>query len=86
MAIGAVRSTGGTERALSTSYRRFSADAPRDERASLKSNVYIRPLDAVARERSSSIHSPAALLDALIERMGGAVDSRSKGAYVNLRV
>ena len=86
MAIGAVRSAGGAERVLSASYRRFSADAPRDERASLKSNVYIRPLDAAARERSSSIHSPAALLDALIARMGGAVDSRSKGAYVNLRV
>lgn len=86
MAIGAVSSAGGAERALSTTYRRFSADAPRDERASLKSNVYIRPLDAAARQRSTSSHSPAALLDALIERMGGAVDSRSKGAYVNLRV
>ena len=86
MAIGAVRSTGGAERALSSSYRRFSADAPRDERASLKSNAYVSPLDEAARQRSASSHSPAALLDALIARMGGAVDSRSKGAYVNLRV
>ena len=86
MTIGAVRSAGGADQALASSYRRFSADAPRDERASLKSNFYVRPLDNAARERGKSINSPAALLDALIERMGGAVDSRSKGSYVNLRI
>jgi hypothetical protein len=86
MAIGAVRSTGGAERALTASYRRFTADAPRDERASLKSNMFVRPLDEAARERSAPGNSPAALLDALIERMGGALASRTKGSYVNLRV
>lgn len=85
MAIGAVRAGGGAERALSASYRRFTADAPRDERDTLKSNFFVRPLDDAARPRSAG-NSPAALLGALIERMGGAVDSRSKGSYVNLRV
>ena len=86
MAIGAVRSTGGADRALSAAYRRFAADAPSDERASLKSNFYVRPIDDAARERGAARNSPAGLLDALIERMGGAADSRSKGSYVNLRV
>ena len=86
MAIGAVRQSGAADRALSASYRRFTADAPRDERASLKSNFYVRLVDEAARERSRTGNSPAALLGALIERMGGAVDSRSKGSYVNLRV
>ena len=86
MAIGSVRSAGGADRALSASYRRFTADAPRDERANLKSNFYVRPVDEAVRERSAPGNSPAALLGALIERMGGAVDSRSKGSYVNLRV
>ena len=85
MAIGALRATGGVERALSASYRRFSADAPRDERASLSSNVYVRALGEL-REKTAQQHSPAALLCALIERMGGAVDSRTKGSYVNLRI
>jgi hypothetical protein len=71
---------------LSASYRRFSADAPRDERGSLKSNFYVRPVDEAARERSPTGNSPAALLGALIEQMGGAEDSRTKGDYVNLRV
>jgi len=86
MAIGSVRSTGGADRALSASYRRFTADAPRDERANLKSNFYVRAPDETARERAPSGNSPAALLGALIERMGGAIDSRTKGSYVNLRV
>lgn len=86
MAIGAVRSAGGADRALAASYRRYTADAPRDERASLKSNSYVRPVDEAARERNRTGNSPAALLGALIERMGGAVDSRAKGSYVNLRV
>ena len=86
MALGAVRSAAGADKALSASYRRFTADAPRDERASLKSNFYVRPLDEAARERSTPGNSPAALLGALIEQMGGAVDSRTKGSYVNLRV
>lgn len=86
MAIGAVRSAGGADRALAASYRRFTADAPRDERASLKSNFYVRPVDEAVRERAGSPSSPAALLGALIERMGGAIDSRTKGAYVNLRI
>lgn len=86
MAIGAVRQSGAADRALTASYRRFTADAPRDERATLKSNFYVRPLDEAAGERPRTGNSPAALLGALIERMGGAVDSRSKGSYVNLRV
>ncbi len=86
MAIGAVGSTARADRALSASYRRFSADAPRDERANLRSNVYVRPVDEAARERSASSNSPAGLLGALIARMGGGADSRSKGSYVNLRV
>ena len=85
MTIGAVRSAGGTDSARSASYRRFSADAPRDERAGLSSNFYVRPL-ADLRQRSAQQSSPAGLLSALIERMGGAVDSRTKGSYVNLRV
>ncbi|MCC6709736.1 MAG: hypothetical protein IT492_19455 [Gammaproteobacteria bacterium] len=86
MAIGAVRQSGAADRALSASYRRFTADAPRDERANLKSNFYVKPVDEAARQRGNTGNSPAALLGALIERMGGAVDSRAKGAYVNLRV
>lgn len=85
MTISAVRQSGAADRALSASYRRFTADAPRDERATLKSNIHVRPLDEAARPRSGG-NSPAALLGALIERMGGAVDSRTKGSYVNLRV
>ena len=85
MAIGAIRSASRIDSALSASYRRFSADGPRDERAGLSSNFYVRPLGDL-RERASHQSSPAALLSALIERMGGAVDSRSKGSYVNLRV
>ena len=85
MAIGALRSAGGIDSTLSATYRRFSADAPREERAGLSRNFYVRPVDDL-RERASHQRSPAALLSALIERMGGAVDSRSKGSYVNLRV
>jgi hypothetical protein len=85
MAIGAVRSASGIDRALATSYRRFTADAARDERATLSSNRPVRPL-AELRERAAPQNSPAALLVALIERMGGAADSRTKGSYVNLRI
>ena len=85
MTIGAVRSGGGIDSARSAPYRRFSADAPRDGRAGLSSNFYVRPLGDL-RERASPPSSPAGLLSALIERMGGAVDSRTKGSYVNLRV
>ena len=85
MAIGAVRSSSGIDRALAASYRRFTAEAARDERASLSSNRAVRATSEL-RERASSQNSPAGLLSALIERMGGAVDSRTKGSYVNLRV
>lgn len=85
MAIGAVRAAGGIDKALATSYRRFTADAPRDERATLSSNRFVRPVGEI-REKAAPQNSPAALLSALIERMGGAADSHSKGSYVNLRI
>lgn len=85
MAVVAVRSTGGIDSALSASYRRFSADAPRDERAGSASNFYVRPLSGLG-EGAPYANSPAALLATLIERMGGALDSRAKGSYVNLRI
>lgn len=85
MAIGAVRSASGIDQALAASYRRFTAYAARDERATLSSNRYVRPTGDLGA-RAMPQRSPAALLGALIERMGGAVDSRTKGSYVNLRV
>ncbi len=85
MTIGAVRSSSGIDQALAASYRRFTAEAARDERASLSSNRAVRAASEL-RERAPSQNSPAGLLSALIERMGGAVDSRTKGSYVNLRI
>ena len=87
MAVAALGSTGagGIDSALSASYRRFSAAAPRDERADSASSCYVRPLDGLSA-RAPQPNSSAALLATLIERMGGAVDSRTKGSYVNLRI
>lgn len=86
MAIGAVRSASVADRVLSAVYRRFSDHASRDEAANFNSNAYVLPLDDAARDGNAPGNSPAALLGALITQMGGAVSSRAKGSYVNLRV
>ena len=86
MAIRGIGATQGVEAALGASYRRYAADAPRDTPASSPG----APRDTLSPP-PRAVHgappaTPAALLGALIDRMGGTLASRAKGSYVNLRV
>ena len=87
MAVSGIGSRAGIEAALGATYRRYAADAPRAAAAGVDtaSRYYVRSPGA-QRDRAGPPTTPAGLLGALIDRMGGALASRTKGAYVNLRV
>ncbi len=70
---------------LDATYGRHGASQARATRPAEDSASYVRSPEFAARSSSPS-NSPAALLGAMIDRMGGAAASRPKGSYVNLRV
>ncbi|MGE0858286.1 MAG: hypothetical protein AB7I01_10625 [Gammaproteobacteria bacterium] len=85
MRLAGVNATTRIGAALDASYGRHGGRDARAARPAEGATAHVRTPEFAARPSSSS-SSPAALLGAMIDRMGGAAASRPKGSYVNLRV
>lgn len=85
MRLAGVNATTRIDAALDATYGRHGPAAARAARPADDSSAYVRTPEFAARPANVS-NSPAALLGAMIDRMGGTAASRPKGSYVNLRV
>ena len=84
MAINSITRAARVDAELGQTYGRY-AGAGRAQPGPAGERGYVRAVPGTGA-RAAAGHGAAALLGALIERMGGTADSRAKGSYVSLRI